>query len=339
MRPEQKNRPGDLTDVESEQDFFPAIWSGLVSLLVWLGLVSEPIAPSFQGYVEGEFVLVAAKDAGVLTSLSVRRGGRVAAGDAMFELDWTAEAADRDQAAAMLAQARDRLANLTKGKRAPEIDVLEAQLRQAEAQLHLAAQNLERQRRLEGSPAFTQEKLDVAIADYSLQQARVMELKAQLASARMTIGREDELRAARAEVAASEAALAQAQWQLDQRIVDAPVSGLVADTYFDPGETVGSGQPVVSILPPGNLKVRYFVPEALLATTPVGSPVVVRCDGCAADIPARVTYVAPNAEFTPPVLYSRENRNRLVFMVEARPLERAELLRPGQPVDVVLPPP
>jgi len=325
--------------VESVQDVFSAIWSAIVSVFVWLGLTAAPTAPIFQGYVEGDFVLVAATSAGVLTSLSVQRGGRVTEGDALFELDSTAEAADRDQAAARLAQARDRLANLTKGKRAPEIDVLDAQLRQAEAQLNLAARNLERQRRLEGSPAFTQEKLDVATADYNLQEGRVMELKAQLATARMTIGREDELRAARSEVAAGEAALAQAQWRLDQRIVDAPASGLVADTYFDPGETVGAGQPVVSILPPGNLKVRFFVPEAMLAIVPVGASVIVRCDGCAADIPAEITFVAPSAEFTPPVLYSRENRNRLVFMVEAHPFERAESLRPGQPVDVILPPP
>jgi len=324
--------------VESVQDFFSAIWSAVVALFVWLGLTAAPIAPTFQGYVEGDFVLVAATSAGILTSLSVQRGGNVAEGDSLFELDSTAEAADRDQAAAKLAQARDRLANLTKGKRAPEIDVLEAQLHQAEAQLHLAAQNLERQRRLEGSPAFTQEKLDVATADFNLQEGRVMELKAQLATARMTIGREDELRAAQSDVAASEAALAQAQWRLDQRIVDAPVSGLVADTYYDPGETVAAGQPVVSILPPGNLKIRFFVPEGMLATVPVGTPVIVRCDGCKSDVSAQVSFVSPSAEFTPPVLYSRENRNRLVFMVEARPLESADLLRPGQPVDVVLPP-
>lgn len=325
--------------MESVQEFFSAIWLAVLSLFVWLGLASAPTAPTFQGYVEGDFVLVAATGAGILTSLSVQRGRRVAEGDALFELESAAEAAERDQAAARLAQAHDGLANLTKGKRASEIDVLEAQVRQAEAQLHLAAQNLERQRRLAGSPAFTQEKLDVATADYNLQEARVMELKAQLATARSTIGREDELRAAQSEVAASEAALAQAQWRLDQRVVDSPVSGLVADTYFDPGETVGSGQPVISILPPGNIKVRFFVPEAMLASVPVGTPVVIRCDGCAQDVAGRVTFVAPNAEFTPPVLYSRENRNRLVFMVEARPLERAESLRPGQPVDVVLPPP
>ena len=325
--------------LESVQQFLLAIWSALVSLFVWLGLASAPALPGFQGYVEGEFVLVAPSVGGTLTELSVRRGSQVAAGDALFALDSTEEAAARDEAAARLEQARDRLANLAKGKRAPEIDVLDAQLRQAEAQLRLAAQHLERQRRLEGSPAFTQEKLDVATADYNLQQARVMELKAQLAAAQMTLGREDELRAAQADVAASEAALAQAQWRFGQKKVAAPASGLVANTYFDVGETVNSGQPVISILPPENLKVRFFVPEARLGDVPVGTPVAIRCDGCGADIPARVVFVSPSAEFTPPVLYNRENRNRLVFMMEAVPLERGRSLRPGQPVDVVLSPP
>lgn len=323
--------------MESLQELLSAIWSGVISLLVWLGLMSSQTAPTFQGYVEGDFVLVAATSSGVVAAVSVHRGDRVGEGDALFALESTDEAAARAQAAARLDQARDRLANLAKGKRAPEIEVLEAQLRQAEAQLRLAGQNLDRQRKLEGSPAFTQEKLDSATAEYNLREGRVMELKAQLASARMTLGRVDELSAARAEVAASEAALAQAQWRLDQRTVNAPVSGLVADTYFDPGETVSASQPVVSLLPPGNIKVRFFVPEAMLATVPVGTAIVVRCDGCKTEIPARITYVAPNAEFTPPVLYSRENRNRLVFLIEARPVERSEALRPGQPVDVALP--
>jgi len=137
-------------------------------------------------------------------------------------------------------------------------------------------------------------------------------------------------------VAASEAALAEAQWRLDQKSARAPATGLVFDTFFRPGEWVASGRPVLSLLPPENAKVRFFVPQAALARLPVGSRVLVHCDGCAAEVPAAVRFVSPEAEFTPPVLFNRENRNRLVFMLEAEPSGDTRLLHPGQPVDVRL---
>lgn len=305
-------------------------------LLLPFGPMSSPRSSSFQGYVEGEFVLVSPTVGGTLDTLSVRRGAHVAKGDNLFALDRADETAARNQAAAMLQQARARLANLIKGKRRPEIDVVAAQKAQAEAQMRLAELQLKRQQRLVRSPAFSAEQLDQARATYEQQRARVDELTAQLEVMQMSQGREDELRAAESDVAANEAALAQAQWRLDQKTVAAPASGLVDDTYFKPGEMVAAGQPVVSILPPENIKVRFFVPEAMLARIPIGTKVAIRCDGCETEIPATVRFVSPQAEYTPPVLYNRENRERLVFMIEAWPTARPEALRPGQPVDVVL---
>jgi len=322
--------------METLQHFFSTLWSALLSALVWLGLASAPVPPGFQGYVEGEFVLVAPTVGGTLQTLSVRRGMRTTKGDPLFALDRTAEAAARDQAAAAVQQARDQLENLTKGKRSPEIDAIAAQKVQAEAQLRLAEQQLQRQRNLEGSTAFRQDQLDQAIANRDGQKALVAQLTAQLAASRMALGREDEIRAARAQISANEAALVQTQWRLDQKTVNAPASGLVVDTYFEPGETVNAGQPVVSLLPPENTKVRFFVPETMLADIPVGAPVVIRCDGCPREIAATVRFVSPQAEFTPPVLYNRDNRKRLVYLVEAYPAEPALALRPGQPVDVIL---
>lgn len=322
--------------MEALGHFFSSIGAAFMAFFAWLGLAAAPIPSSFQGYVEGEFVLVAPIIGGTLETLAVHRGAQVANGDALFALDGAEETAARDQAQAALRQARDRLLNLTKGKRQEEIDVIEAQKLQAEAQLRLTEQQLERQKRLAKSAAFAQEQLDQAEANFKLQKARVAELTAQLATARMTLGREDELRAAQADVAAAEAALAQATWRLDQKSRNAPVGGLVNETYYDPGEMVPAGQAVVSILPPENRKVRFFVPETALAHIPIGTKVGIRCDGCGAAIPALVRFVSPNAEYTPPVLYNRENRTRLVFMIEAYPTERAELLRPGQPVDVRL---
>lgn len=316
-----------------------SLWSAVVAVLVWLGLMTAPGPPSFQGYVEGEFVQMSPTVGGNLVTLSVRRGQTVAAGDPLFALDQADEKASRDQAAAMLQQAQDRLSNIAKGRRQPEIAVIEAQKAQAEAQVRLAQLDLDRQKRLIGSPAFAKQQFDQAQATFDQQTSRVAELAAALQVAEMSLGRDDEVRAAVGDVSANQAALAQAQWKLDQKTVLAPVRSLVADTYFNPGEMINVGQPVVSLLPPENIKVRFFVPQDALAKFPIGTRVSIHCDGCASDIPALVRFVSPQAEYTPPVLYNRENRNRLVFMIEARPTETPEALRPGQPVDVVLSPP
>ena len=142
--------------------------------------------------------------------------------------------------------------------------------------------------------------------------------------------------AARAEVQAARDALAQAQWRLDQKAQSAPADALVVDTLYRPGEYVAAGAPVVSLLPPGNVKVRFYVPETTVANVRPGMTASVRCDGCGEPIPVRIDFVAPEAEYTPPVIYSRENRAKLVFLVEARPERPASVLRPGLPVEVSL---
>lgn len=316
-------------------EFLQWIWSLIVAALIWIGLMAAPGPPSFQGFVEGEFVLVASPVGGALERLDVARGARIEAGTRLFVLEHAAERAQRDEAAARLQQAEARLDDINKGRRQPEIDVIAAQRSQAEAQMRLALIQVERQQRLQGSAAFVQQRLDEARAAYDQWQARVNELDAQLRVAQMR-GRDDEVRAATADVQAARAAFAQAQWRLDQKTVAAPAAGLVQDTLFQNGEMVPAGAAVVSILPAENRKIRFFVPQAMLASFAVGTPVTVRCDGCRAPVPARVVYVAPQAEFTPPVLYNRENRTRLVFLIEARPEAGAESLNIGQPVDVTL---
>jgi HlyD family secretion protein len=317
---------------------FATLWTALLAVLIWLGLMAPPGPASFQGYVEGEFVMVSPTVGGQLITRSVERGQQVKAGDPLFALDQADEKAARDKAAAMLSQAQDRLSNLAKGKRQPEIAVIAAQKAQAEAQVRLAELDLDRQKRLIGSAAFMKQQFDQVQATFDQQTSRVAELAAQLQVAELSLGRDDELRAAVGDVSANQAALAQAQWKLDQKSLSAPSAALVADTYFNPGEMINAGQAVVSLLPPGNIKVRFFVPQEVLAKFPIGARVSIHCDGCASDIPATVRFVSPQAEYTPPVLYNRENRNRIVFLIEARPTQTPEALRPGQPVDVVLSP-
>ncbi len=305
-----------------------------VAVLVLLAGCGDAAPAYYQGYVEGEFVRIAAPTAGRLEALAVARGDAVAAGAALFRLETTQEHAALLETEARLARSRAQLADLLKGKREPELAVIRAQLAQARARHQLSAKQLARQQSL--GTATSQEALDTANAQHRLDLERIDELEAQLEAAELA-GRDDALRAARAEVDAADAAVAQARWVLERRAAAAPAAGLVADTLFRVGEQVPAGTPVVSLLPPQNRILRFFVPETVVGRLAPGMAVSARCDGCTGTIAAQITFVAPEAEFTPPVIYSREARAKLVFLVEARPApEDAVRLQPGQPVDVTL---
>jgi HlyD family secretion protein len=308
-----------------------------ILLVLLLAGCEKPADVLWQGYVEGEFVLLASPHAGQLQKLHVRRGARVEVGQPLFALESEAERAAREEAAERLKVAEARLENLRAGRRAPEIEALRAELAVAKAAQELAVANLKREEKLLADAATPRSRYDEARSTLARDRARVAAAEAQLRSAEQPLGRDAERAAAQAEVAAARAALEQAQWRLGQKSVAAPASGLVQDTFFAEGEWVLAGRPVVSLLPPGNLKARFYVPEALLASMKPGQPVEVSCDGCPAPIASKVTFVSSQAEYTPPVLYSKQSRSKLVFLVEARlDPAAAKSLNPGQPVDVRL---
>jgi HlyD family secretion protein len=310
-----------------------ALFVPVLCVVLALAACSDDDPPRYQGYVEGEYVRVGVTGAGTLTRLAFKRGDMVKAGDALFELDCTAETAARDQAAARLSQAKSELDDLTKGKRPAEVDEVEAQKRQAEASLALAEVRLVRQQRLYASRAASKEALDTAQSDLNRDKARVAELKAKLATMHLA-AREDAIRAAEAAVGMAGAGLQQADWQLNQRAGRAAAPALVFDTLYTEGEFVPAGSPVVSLLPPGNVKIRFFVPEPDLAGLKRGQRVKLGCDGCGDGLMAEIRYISPQAEYTPPVIFSRESRSKLVYLVEAWPLAGAERLHVGQPLDV-----
>ena len=292
--------------------------------------------PPMQGYVEGEYVRVAAPIAGTLVKLEVQRGAQVESGTPLFTLEAENEAAGRREAENRVRTAEAQLANLQKGRRPPEVDTARAQLAQAQAALKFSTADYERTVDLVKKNFLSQQKLDETRTALERDRARVAELTAQLTMAQMP-ARADEIRAAESEVGAARQTLAQADWRLKQKQAASSVSGIVTDTLFVQGEWVGAGAPVVAILPPANIKARFFVPETKLGAVKIGQAVELRCDGCAATIPAKVTFIAPQAEFTPPVIYSKDSRAKLVFLVEARPdAADATKLHPGQPLDVVL---
>ncbi len=305
-----------------------------LAIVAALGACGDRADGTFQGYAEGEYVRVAAPFAGNLLKLQVKRGSQVSAGDPLFTLEQENEAAARREAEERLRNNEAQLADLRKSKRPTEIDAVRAQLEQARASLKLSEVNLRRQEQLVAANFVSKERVDEARAGFERDKAHVAELEALLATAGLA-ARQDEIRAAEYNAAAARAALAQADWKLAQKTVQAPVAGLVNDTNYVLGEWVPAGSPVVSMLPPQNIKVRFFVPETALGAIKVGQQVSVRCDGCSAPITAQISFISPQAEFTPPVIYSRETRAKLVYLIEARSTpEDAVKLRPGQPVEV-----
>jgi HlyD family secretion protein len=289
----------------------------------------------YPGYVEGEYVRVAAPLAGTLLELAVERGGEVASDAPLFTLESEQERAARAEAQARVAHAQATLANLEKGRRPQEIAAVQAQLAQAQASLRQSEADLSRTQKLVADKFLAPQKRDEALAARDRDRARVAELAHQVQIANLP-ARTDEIAAATAEVKAANDALAQAQWRVEQKTQKSPVAALVVDTLYRVGEWVPAGTPVVSLLPPNNVKVRFYVPETLVATLRLGDPVTVRCDGCGGDIPAKLRFIAAQAEFTPPVIYSRENRSNLVFLVEAKPDAPNPALHPGLPVEVAI---
>lgn len=307
----------------------------LAALLLTSGCGPAP-ERALQGYVEGEYVRIAAPFAGQLQRLVVQRGGMVAAGAPVFALESENEAAARRQAEQQLHAAQARLENLKTGKRPSEVAAVAEQLRQAGAARELAATNLERQKELRAAGFVSAAALDDARTQLERDEAQVASLQAQVATTKLP-ARADEIRAAEADARAAREALAQADWRLAQRAIPAPVAGLVHDTYYVVGDWVPAGSPVAAVLPPGNVRVRFFVPETALGGLKPGRSIAVGCDGCAAPVPAQVVFVSDRAEFTPPVLYTRDSRAKLVYRVEAKPAPAdAAKLHPGQPVDVAL---
>lgn len=290
-------------------------------------------APLATGYVEGEFVLIAPVATARIESLAVDRGSRVEAGATLGRMDRREAEIAVAEATAALAQAESTLANLREGRRAEELSVIQAALASAEAEAERADKEVVRLRNLYARDVAAESQLDAAETAAEVAHAKVAEARANMAVARLP-ARPYEIAAAEAAVAQARAARDRADWALSERALTAPAAGLVYDVIRRPGELAGPQAPVLSLLPEGAVKLRLYVPEAAVAGIAAGTRLDIRCDGCA-PATATVTYVADQSEFTPPVIYSLDNRQKLVFMVEARPddpgAERP--LKPGQIVD------
>jgi len=306
-----------------------------IPLVSWLFAACEPPMPFATGYVEGNYVEIAPVATAQILALPVTSGDRVASGQTLVELEKRDAEIALAQAEAALSRAESQLANLRQGKRPEEIRVIEASLASARAQAGEARRNADRLLELAARGVSTETQRDDASTAAEVAEARVAEIEANLAVARLP-ARPDEIAAAEAALREATAARDHARWQLDKRDLIAPADGMVTDIIRRPGEIATAGQPILALLPDRAVRLRLHVPETAIATIAPGDRLVVRCDGCPPDLSATISYISDGPEFTPPVIYSVDSRQKLVYLVEAKPADGSSM-KPGQIVDVDLP--
>lgn len=307
-----------------------------LSAVLAVGCSKEPES-GYPGYIEGEYLYLAAPQAGYLKSLDATRGRRVEVGQAVFAIATDPDAQALAEAEAKAGSAREKVENLKEPRRPPEIATLEANLQAAQATQRLARTRLNQQESLAKAKFVSQAALDEARSAFEQASAQVEANRQQLATYRSTLGRQSEVRGAEADLQAAAAQAEQKRWAVERKAVSAPATGEVTDTYYRPGEWVPAGAAVASLLPDARRRLRFYVPETSLAALKPGQKIEAGCDGCTVPIRATIDFIAAQAEYTPPVIYSRGSREKLVFRVEAAPNpEQAANLRPGLPVDVRL---
>jgi HlyD family secretion protein len=266
----------------------------VLAFALMLAACGERGSDMMQGYGEADYIYLSSQDAGIVGEVLVREGDRVEAGAQVFRLD-----TERLGYGAQSAEAQRAAAA--------------AAVNTARAEATLAERNFSRGAQLERQGFYPRARLDADRAARDAANARLAQ--------------------ARREAAAVGAEAGLAEERLEDLAGAAPVAGTIEQIFHRAGEVVAAGQPIVALLPPQNMKVRFFAPEAMLAQLPVGARVLVSCDGCAQPVPARVSFVAREPQFTPPVIYSLDQREKLVFLIEAR-FDGATPIRPGMPVDV-----
>lgn len=302
----------------------------------WLLFRGEEEPLAFQGYMEGNLVFMAAEEGGRIDQLAVEAGDHVGEGQLLFALESSMQVAQRNEAEARWRQAQAQLENLKAALQRPEqVAVLRAQEERARAQLQFSTNEFTRQQTLFLRGITAQAALDQARSAHDRDTAALQEVQRQIEAAQLS-GRSGEIGAAEAAVRAAEASLRQAETKVAKRRVASPAAARVQDVYFRAGEVVNAGQPVLALLPPANLKVRFYVPEPVLSTVSVGQRLRLSCDSCGDGFEAKVSFISREAEFTPPVIFSDKERAKLVFRAEARPA--ADVSLPiGLPVTVTPP--
>jgi HlyD family secretion protein len=291
----------------------------------------------YNGYIEGRLTYISSQTTGVLQNLFVKKGEQIYKNKTLFQLEPDPDLADFNRSTSQLKKARANLLNLVQSQRPTEIATLKAQRQQIQVQRELALKTERRIEHLNQKGYATPQQLDQATANVKDLNAKIIEISKRIKTARLTLGREGQLIAAKSDVSAAEAALDKVAWKLSQVKINSPITGRVFDIFYRVGEVVSSGHPVLALLAPENIYAVFFVPERQFSEIKIGQRVSLKCDGCKQPFAATINYISPVAEYTPQVFYTENSRSKLVFRVEAGFLKDSEMsLSPGQPVDVML---
>ncbi len=303
------------------------VMGALVAVVPGLG---PPDTPVYNGYLEADYIYVAPLTPGRIVSIAADEGDQVQVGQVLVTLEDQAQRAALQAAEAAVAQAEANLENLKTGGRVDEIAVIAAALHRAEADRALAEANFARTQHLAVQGQVSAAKADQDRAALAAAAAQVEQLQAQLNVAGLP-ARDAQRLAAEAGLNMARAEGESARIALADRILRAPVTGLLERRFYEPGEVAGAGAPLLAIFDPTRIKVIFYLPERERAGFRLGDVLQMDCDGCAAGISVRLTRMDAAPQYTPPILYSRDERGRLVFRAEAQ-VSGGEGLLPGQPV-------
>jgi HlyD family secretion protein len=303
-----------------------------ITLIACKPTVSEQQHHQASGYIEANYYYISSPQNGWLTSLRVKQGDLVSLEQPLFSLDNEQQQITLAQAEAELMQAQANLANLQKGARPLEIEQIEQQIEAQKAQVAFTYQEQQRWLAIADKDFSSKSQRDAAISNYQIAKAQLAQLQAQKSLAEQG-ARTDEINAAKAAVTVAEQKVANAQWLLSQRNVNAKNTGIVNDIYFRQGEYVPQGRPILLLVETDSTKVKFFVPQAQLSQLKLKQIVQITSDGQSTPVNAHISFISAEAEYTPPVIYAENVRDKLVFLVEAI-VEDANAFTLGQPVDV-----
>lgn len=283
-----------------------------------------------QGYIEGYFRYIASPLGGRLEKLPVDRGDHVEAKQLLFVLEAEPEKGEYLSAKEEVSEAKAKLDDIKKGQRQTQLDGIKAQIKQAEIKLRLADLRLTRSKKLAEAKLLAKDSLDQALTDYEAAQQELKHFQSNLAEAEKG-GRIDAIHAAEDAVNIEEGHLEQVEWKLNQKTQKSPYTAYIYDTYFSEGEYVPAGKPVVSMIAPQDLRIVFFVAANQLGKIKLGQKIEITCESCKETYPAKIVYVAQQAEYTPPVIYSRDNNDKIIFRIQGA-FTGKTYLHPGQPV-------
>lgn len=286
----------------------------------------------YQGYVEADLIFLASPFSGELTKSLVHMGQAVKKGQLLFKLDDKPQILTFHQAQADLEQATRIYKDLQNPKRPEEIEAIVAQIAQTEEELELAQLRLTRFKTLYQKNAIDKHSVDEAEAHYDQLQKRKEQYQANLALAKLG-SRSEQIQAQKANVARAYALMEKSQWDLAQKTIFAPKDGVIFDVYYEQGEFVAAQKPVASLLSPDDIRIDFFVPSEALASVKIGQEIAFTCNGCPANNKALIRYISEKAEYIPPLVYSQDNRDKLVFRIKAKP-EYPKAFKPGQPITI-----